>query len=394
MPDALFLLLCRSFGGRVLCGLGVCGVLLALDLWGRPVLPADARGAWPAMEKVAPDSRLLVKEQGHIPMPADTAAAHASTLLAMPAGHPSALLAFWFAGSRESGPDVQIAASSFDRTSQQWRPARFVVNRQQAGQTLGFGLRRLGNPVAWRDLQGRIHLLVVATGLGGWAAGRILHLRQVDDGRDFSQLAFRTERVLPLSWLWNTSHLVRTMPLSLADGGMVLPAYFELGAKYPLALRFDAAGEFLGMVRISRRSHLLQPTLLMRSESDWLALMRDGGEEKKIKVARTLDGGRDWQDAPDLPLHNPDASVAGLALGPGVMALAHNPRPDSRAVLDLSMSSDGLQWTRQQTLAQGSGGSEYSYPSMAWADDSLWISYTDQRRAIAWQRLTLSPVPH
>jgi predicted neuraminidase len=371
-----------------------CAALLALDMWPRGPVPVEPKGVWPAVAGVGPDSRLVVKAGGVIPMPVNTPAAHASTLLAMPAGHPSAMLAFWFAGSRESAPDVQIAASHFDRATQQWSAARFVVSRNQGRHRLGFGVRRLGNPVAWRDAQGRIHLFVVATGLGGWAAGRILHLRQVDEGRDFSQLEFKTVRVLPLSWLWNTSHLVRTMPLSLADGGMILPAYFELGAKYPVALRFDAAGEFRGMVRISQRTHLLQPTLLMRSESDWLALMRDNSEDKKIKVAQTLNGGRDWQDLPDLPLHNPDAAIAGLALGPALMVLAHNARPDSRAVLDLSTSPDGLQWTRQQTLAQGSGPSEYSYPSMAWGDDSLWVSYTDQRRAIAWQRLALTPVPH
>jgi predicted neuraminidase len=344
----------------------------------------------------ASDSRLVVQAQGQIPMPAHTPAAHASTLLALPADHPSTLLAFWFAGSRESGPDVQIAASAFDRASQQWQPARFVVNRQQAGQMLGFGLRRLGNPVAWRDAQGRVHLFVVATGPGGWAAGRILHLKQVGDGRDFAQLAFRPERVLPLSWLWNISHLVRAMPSSLADGGMVLPAYFELDLKYPVALRFDAAGGFRGMTRMSRRGHLLQPTLLMRSETDWLALMRDGGHDKKIKLAQTGNGGRDWHDLPDLPLANPDAAIAGLTLGTGLQLLAHNPRPDSRAVLDLSTSPDGLHWTRQLTLAQGANeaaGAEYSYPSLAWADDSLWVSYTDQRRSIAWQQLVLTPAP-
>jgi predicted neuraminidase len=327
-------------------------------------------------------------------MPANTPAAHASTLLAMPAGHPSSLMAFWFAGSKESAPDVQIAASHFDRATQQWSPARFVVNRQLGRFRLGFGLRRLGNPVAWLDAHGRIHLFVVATGLGGWAAGRIMHLQQVDDGRDFSRLEFRPLRVLPLSWLWKTSHLVRAMPLPLADGGMVLPVYFELGIKYPVALRFDAKGEFLGMVRISQRGHLLQPTLLMRSQTDWLALMRDNSAERKIRVAQTLDGGLHWQDMPDLALPNPDASIAGLALRPDLMFLAHNPLPDSRSVLDLSVSNDGLNWTRLLTLAQGDGSSEYSYPSLAWADDSLWVSYTDQRSAIGWQRFALTSRPH
>jgi predicted neuraminidase len=375
-------------------GLVLCLFLLGLDLGRRePVLP-EPRSVWPVSAIDGREVSLIAQARGHIPMPANTPAAHASTLLAMPADHPSSLVAFWFAGSKESAPDVQIAASHFDRATQQWSPARFVVDRFLGRHRLGFALRRLGNPVAWRDGQGRIHLFVVATGLGGWAAGRIMHLVQVDDGKDFSKLAFRPVRILPLSWLWKTSHLVRAMPLPLADGGMVLPVYFELGVKYPVALRFDAAGEFRGMVRISSRGHLLQPTLLMRSETDWLALMRDNSAERKIRAAQTFDGGQHWQDVQDLPLPNPDASVTGLALQPGLMFLAHNPLPDSRAVLDLSVSPDGLQWTRLQTLERGEAGSEYSYPSMAWADNSLWVSYTDQRREIAWQRYALTPKPH
>jgi len=376
-------------------GVSLCALLLGMDLGQRDPVPPPALGAWPASSAAVSGDfagqTLTLRGRGLIPMPANTPAAHASTLLPMPADHPAALMAFWFAGSRESGPDVQIAASQFERATQTWSDARFVVRRNQGGrQSMGSGVRRLGNPVAWLDARGRIHLFVVATGLGGWAAGRILHLRQVGESRDFSSLEFETMRVLPLSWVWNTSFLVRTTPLPLADGGMILPAYFELGIKYPVALRFDAAGEFRGMVRISSLGHLLQPTLLMRSQTDWLALMRDSSADKKIKVAQTRNGGRVWQDLPDLALNNPDAAIAGLTLAPGRMALAHNALPDSRAVLDLSASSDGLNWTRQLSLAQGDNRAEFSYPSLAWADDSLWVSYTDQRRAIAWQRLTLS----
>ncbi len=110
-------------------------------------------------------------------MPVNTPAAHASSLLPMPSGHAAVVMAFWFAGTRESAADVHIAAAQFERATQQWSAARWVVNRQTLSQALGFGVRRLGNPVAWLDTQGRIHLFVVATGLGGWAAGRIVHLR-------------------------------------------------------------------------------------------------------------------------------------------------------------------------------------------------------------------------
>jgi predicted neuraminidase len=379
----------RTLPQRVLIGLGLVALLLALDLSQRPASPAPARAVWPLTGSALDASQLKLHSRGQIPMPANTPAAHASSLLAMPPGHPATLMAFWFAGSRESAPDVQIAASQFNRATQQWSPARFVVDRRLGRYRLGFSLRRLGNPVAWLDAQGRVHLFVVATGLGGWAAGRIMHLVQANEGSEFDQLAFRPVRVMPLSWLWKTSHLVRAMPLALEDGGMVLPVYFELGIKYPVALRFDASGEFLGMVRISRRGHLLQPALLARTSNDWLALMRDNSEERKIGVSRTGDAGASWTDLPDLALDNPDASVAALALQPDQMVLAHNSLPDSRSVLDLSVSRDGLNWPVTQTLERRDAPSEFSYPALVWADGSLWVSYTDQRRAIAWQRFVV-----
>ncbi len=319
-------------------------------------------------------------------MPANTPSAHASALLAMPAGHPTALFAFWFAGASEGASDVQVAVSGFDRATQSWSPAYFVLNRQSLGEQLGFAVRRLGNPVAWLDDQGRIHLFVVATGLGGWAAARVVHLRQVNETRHGEALAFATPHVLPLSWLWNLSFLVRNAPLSLQDGGMVLPVHFELGIKYPAALRFNARGEFLGMSRISGRHGLLQPTLLMQSETHWLALMRDQRPAGHVAVAQTLNAGQSWTDLPDTALPNPDAAVAALALAPGRMLLAHNSSPDSRVALDLSSSTQGRDWVLAQPLAHGAAGEEYSYPALVWAQDSLWLSYTELRQRIAWQR--------
>ena len=315
--------------------------------------------------------------------------AHASNLLAMPADHPAALTAFWFAGDRESAPNVQIAASQFDRATQQWLPARYVVNRYAMAEQLHFGIRRLGNPVAWLDASRRVHLFVVATGWGGWAASRILHLVQSGYDNRLSELAFVPVRVLPLSWLWNTSFLVRNAPLPLADGGMVLPAHFEIGTKHAVALRFDKHGEFLGVTRISQRKHVLQPTLLAQTPEHWVALMRDTRPDGHITATQTLDGGGHWSDLPDLTETNPDAAVAGLARAPGQSILAHNTSPHSRALLDLSASPDGLHWTGVQALAHGGDGDEYSYPAVAWAEQSLWVSYTDHRRSIAWQRLAV-----
>jgi len=383
-----------SFKQRLLLAV-LLGAALAILETGRRAAPASmAQAMLPAATATVSGAVLTRVGSGRIPMPAGTPAAHASTLLTMPAADSSALMAFWFAGTRESDPDVQIAASSFDRRTQQWSAARFVVNRQTLGGQLGFGVRRLGNPVAWLDGERRIHLFVVATGLGGWAASRIVHLRQSDSAQAFNALTFDAVRVLPLSWLWNTSFLVRSAPLPLADGGMLLPVHFELGTKYPVALRFDARGELIGTARISSRHHLLQPTLLIAGPSHWLALMRDQRAQGRVAVAQTRDGGQNWTDSEDLALTNPDASVAALTLGDGRMLLAHNSSPHDRTALDLSVSAGGRNWALAQVLAHGTGADEYSYPALAWADDSLWVSYTDQRKAIAWQRFSFSAPAH
>ena len=382
-----------SFGQRLTCGLLVVLTLAGIDLARRDGIPAAPRAIWPGDASVPEKARLVVKASGSLPMPTNTPSAHGSSLLAMPVGSPSLVSAFWFAGERESAPDVQIVESHFDRASQQWSPARVVVNRYDMAGKLGYGLRRLGNPVAWVDPQGKLHLFVVATGLGGWAAGRILHLRQTDDGKDPNKLVLGEPTVLALSWLWNTSFLVRGAPQPLADGGMVLPVYFELGIKNPVALRFDARGRFKGMTRMSSRPNLLQPTLLALDETHWLALMRDQSHVARVGAAMTDDGGLHWRDLPDLNVLNPNSSIAGMALKPGDYWLAHNSSPNARFVLDLSRSRNGQDWTLAHTLARGVDPEEYSYPSIAWAGDSLWVSYTHHRKSIAWQRLSFEVAP-
>lgn len=376
---------------RVAMALLWCAAVMVWDVAHRSEVGERAQAVWP---QDAPEVSVTLgpQAQGQIPMPENTPAAHASSLLAMPRGAPEGVLAFWFAGTKESAPDIGIAASGFDRSTQQWRAARFVVNRDALGPLLGFGVRRLGNPVAWLDADQKVHLFVVATGLGGWAASRVVHLRQSSASSGVAALTFEPVRVLPLSWWWNTSFLVRTAPLPLKDGGMVLPIYFELGIKYPMAARFDAKGQLLGLVRMTQRTHVLQPTLLMQSPTQWLALMRDQRPDGRIAAAQTKDGGEHWQDLPDLALVNPDASVAGLGLASGQMLLAHNASAHSRALLDLSQSANGQDWTSVQRLAQGTGAQEYSYPAMTWSEGSLWVSYTDQRKRIVWQRF--GPMGH
>jgi predicted neuraminidase len=346
-----------------------------------PNASADRLGQGPGVWKLV--------DKGSLPIPDGALAAHASALVALPANDPRSVLAFWFAGDRESAPNVQIAMAEMDRATDLWSPARRVVDRWAVADVLGFGLRRLGNPVAWLDGQGRVHLFVVATGAGGWAAGRIVHLRQ-RPGTPGAPLEWEPLRMLQLSWLWNISYLVRTAPMPLQDGGMVLPVYFELARKFPVGLRFDAQGQMLDLMRIGSGPHTLQPALLPMDTQHWLALMRDSSPAGRIRMAATADAGRNWQALGDLPLENPDSSVATLSVG-GQHLLVYNPLAQGRHKLRLAGSMDGLQWQTLHELEDAAPGHEYSYPAMTVADGSLWVSYTDQRKTIAWRRFAWVP---
>ena len=362
----------------LLC-LGVCvaaeGVRYARQPIREPVILALAQ--LPAGE--TPRSRLPVLallSSGLIPAPIGAPSAHASTLAQLPGGE---LLALWWAGARESAPDVAIYASRWNGS--RWSAASRVVERRQLGGLLGFGVRRLGNPVVWVAGDGRVHLYLVATGLGGWAASRIVHMTS-DDGA----LSFAAQRVLALSPLFNTSTLVRAPPLATADGGWLLPAYFELGNKYPLLIAMDSQGVPRWARRIGASRSSLQPALLTLSPTEVHALMRDHGEDKRIQAAISRDAGLTWDDREPLPQLNHDSSIAAIRLAEGGFVMAHNDPLAAPATprqwLRLSTSRDARHWQASEDVVRGAPGEEFSYPSLLQLRGQLHVTFTAQRGAI------------
>ncbi|MGG2142006.1 exo-alpha-sialidase [Symbiopectobacterium sp. RP] len=348
---------------------------------------------------------IRIIDKGTLPMPEGVSSAHASTLTALQDSPslpraPYSLAAFWFAGSHESAPDVFITMSLYDKVQQKWRTAQSVTTRQTLQAELGVAIRRIGNPMVWRDASGRMHLYVVATGFGGWAASRVVHLREQEP------FQFTAERILPLTplvALFNTSVLVRALPQPLNDGGALLPLYFELGIKYALALKVGPQGELHHVRRMSRRHDVLQPSIVTKSPTDAIAFMRSDGPAQRLALSETHDAGAHWHDLPDAPVGNPNSSVATVQLPSGEWLVAYNPVPQGRSMLMLSQinSLNGLRkpWD-SEVLQQGQAGSEYSYPTMlvTRATDKtksalssysfdVWLTYTDQRRAIAFMCL-------
>lgn len=344
--------------------------------WGRaaaPSVPARLAHVQPA---AAPQLQLVRQSASRLDAPPGAPSAHASALATLPGDQ---MLAFWFAGSRESAPDVRIYSSRW--ADGQWGPTRPVASRASLGEGLGFAVRRIGNPTAWAAPDGTVHLFVVATGLGGWAASRVVHLVSADRGD-----SFQVRRVLPMSPLFNTSVMVRTTPVGLSDGGWWLPLYFELGNRYPLLMSFDAAGDPRWIARIGERTSLMQPAVIAVSPTEVRAWMRDASEERRIQQAVSHDGGLSWVDVPPLDLVNDNTSVAALKLREGGFVLLHNIGPEgsaARNVLRLSVSDDARNWKHAFDIAAGEPLDEYSYPGVQQLGDELHVTFTDRRRTIA-----------
>lgn len=320
-------------------------------------------------------------------------ASHSSTLVAARAADGGEeLVAFWFAGARESAADVRIFTSRFTQApeaqTRSWSTPVSVVDRDLLGAALGFGVRRIGNPVAWADEAGRVHLFVVATGLGGWAASRIVHLVSSDRA-----LSFAVERVLPLSPLFNTSMLVRGAPVAMAGGGALLPIYFEIGAKYPLALRLGADGEPTDLVRVADGVDFAQPSIVPLGPDTGVALLRDVGKGRRLRLVRTEDGGRSWAPMQTSDQPNPDSSMVALRLPDGSLVAAGNPLENGRHVLALLRSTDGASWKIWKRVEDGVTGDEFSYPSLQLLGSELHLSYTWQRRHIRHRRYSMVPAP-
>ncbi len=314
-----------------------------------------------------------------IPVPGDKPSSHSSSIVAIPGASGRVdLLAFWFAGSRESGPDVEIVSSRFDGVTLEWSPPRISLNRERLAADLDFSVRRLGNPVAWVDASRKVHLFAVATGLGGWSASRVVHLVSEDEG-----ITFEPERVLPLSPWFNTSAMVRAQPVALADGGALLPLYFEFGNKYPIAMRVSASGVPVAIVRMSHDVEALQPAIVPIDSHRAVALLRDPGETRTLKVVSTRDAGLSWADEGMTNLANPNSAVAAARLPGGTLLAAVNPSRTERSELAMAVSRSGRDWTVVQTIASGGEDDEFSYPQLLVQGDLVHLTYTDRRQRIA-----------
>lgn len=326
---------------------------------------------------INPDS-LFISESSLIPEPHFLLASHSATFTVM---NNDDLLAFWFAGSHEGKPDVKIWSSKYE--SGHWTMATPVVSPEYLSHKLGFYVRKLGNPVVYRDVTHNIlHLFVVSVGaIGGWAGSHINHLISEDDGKTWG----KPERLV-LTPLFNISTLDRTLAIPLKDGGFYLPVYHEMINTYPELLRFNESGIFVSQLRMSTAVGLLQPAIVPLTENIADGFMRNHSKHNDtLYMQKTINAGRAWSEPIATNLQNHDSSIAVAVLKNQTRIMVHNVGTD-RSKLVLSKSNDGVTWQNVMVL-ENEAKQEFSYPVIIVHNGVIDLLYTWKRKQIKHVRL-------
>ncbi|MGI0439308.1 exo-alpha-sialidase [Helicobacter himalayensis] len=232
--------------------------------------------------------------------------AHASTLVDLD----SRLMVLFFAGSKEGARDIKIYQSFLPKGSIHWSEPRAILDTLTLSRLSGKFIKKLGNPIAFRDSLNRVHMFVVGVSLGGWATSKVY---QFLFDEDLEELQYKGE--LHLGVFLNFSHLVRTPAIALENGGFMLPLYHELANKYPLVAFFDADSKLLFTKRLNSLKSQLQPSIIALNESECLAMFRiHRGYENKAFLQKCKDFGNTWEAPSKSNIQNFDSSSVLLAL--------------------------------------------------------------------------------
>lgn len=265
---------------------------------------------------------------------------HSASLATLPGG---ALMAVWFAGSREGAADVQIRAAEYDATSGQWSQERVLATRIGTEQAVQKNIRKLGNPVIALSPDNRLWLFYVSVSVGGWAGSAINSMHSDDLGKTWS-----TPRQLVTTPFLNLSTLVRGAPVFHRDGSIGLPVYHEFMGKFAEYLYLSPDGEVLDKFRMSKGKHSLQPTVVAQDGRKAVALLRYAGEQHhRVLASRTTDAGQTWSEPVPVEPSNPNSSLAAVGRTNGNLLVAMNDLEDGRFRLTLYETDAQLRSWRQ-----------------------------------------------
>jgi len=136
---------------------------------------------------------------------------------------------------------------------------------------------------------------------------------------------------------------------------------------------------------------------LKAEEPDWwilpdqtlAAVFRDNRRSGFLYRAFSKDDGRTWSTPQKTNFPDATSKISGLRLRDGRYVLISNPNPKKRDPLTLSISDDGLVFTKMLYLV---GGRHIDYPHVIEHGDSLFIAFAGGKQSVELLKVKLSDV--
>lgn len=295
---------------------------------------------------------------------------HASTLIHLKNGE---FIAAWFGGTEEGADDVGIWMTK-GRPGQWKKPFEVAKIRNEPH----------WNSVLFQSPSGKIFLFFkVGEEIAQWETW----VKTSDDEGE----------------TWSEAHElvagdrggrgpVRNKPIVLSNGDWLAGASNENGPWNAFFDRSEDQGKTwtaTPYLEIDREEitgkGIIQPTLWEYPKGHVHALLRSS--DGVIFRTDSKDDGKTWSPAYKTSLANPNSAIDVLQLSGDTLALACNTDDEnwgSRGTLILALSYDnGKTWPKKITIESGKKEDEFSYPAIIGFGDTVAVTYTWQRKKIA-----------
>jgi alpha-L-rhamnosidase len=130
----------------------------------------------------------------------------------------------------------------------------------------------------------------------------------------------------------------------------------------------------------AREVAAIQPTILVHRPDQIQILCRT--KQGRIYEGWSNDSGATWTPLTRTLLPNPNSAIDAVQLANGRSLLVYNHSRDSRGILNVATSEEGLAWNAALVL-EDTPGNEYSYPAVIQTRDGLvHVTYTWKRQRI------------
>jgi predicted neuraminidase len=290
------------------------------------------------------------------------------------------LVAAWFGGSDEGGPDVEIWSSR--RSADGWSAPVALTQ---------FPDVPCWNPVLFVN-EGFLDLYFkVGPSPQSWTGARL-------------RMDLQSGRWAPVEYLpAGLLGPIRAKPIRLRDGAILAGTSVESGydRTTPPGAPYRAWSAWVersedggatwrkyGPITVPGENFgVIQPTLWQTDSGAIRMLMRSTARIGAVCESLSSDGGRTWTPARPLALPNPNAGLDAVKLADGRVVLIYNHIRSGRSPIHLAVSQDdGESWLDPEILEEGPG--EFSYPAaIQGRDGSLHVTYTWKRERIRYLRL-------